>query len=438
MMDDMVRKNKSNRQGLLGLVDDTPARNVPQTSHQHAMAVRSPNNLEELKSLLLLAEKSCAVIFFTSQTCPPCKPLYPVYQELAKDTADRAIVIKVDIDIAFDISRAYEIRATPTFITFLNGEQENRWSGSDPTMLRQNVQTLVQMAWPPHPHQNLRLPTLRGANTTPVLYSKIPPLEKLMTKIGNQAQDPAIQGVKMFISAKATGGDAEATLPDLDAFSLFLRGAIHDITPDVLFAVVDLLRVAMSDLRFSGYYAEEKDHKTIGPLLDYVNNLPDCPYSLRLVALQTACNLFSSPLYVDHILCCPTLTSPIVQLITTSLLDDKHHNVRVAASSLAFNIATSNSKYRIQEHKAGLPEGDQVELAASILEAIAMEESSPEALKGFLLAFGYLVYCAPKDSELVDLIKSMDAQGTVLEKSKLFPKESLVTEVGKELLGKGL
>lgn len=438
MMDDMVRKSKAKKQGMLGLADNAPATNVPQTSHQHAMAVRSPKNLDELKALLASAEKSCAVIFFTSQSCAPCRPLYPVYQQLAVDTADRAIIIKVDIGVAFDIAKAYEIRATPTFVTFLNGEQENRWSGSDPNMLRQNIQTLVQMAWPPHLHQNLRLPGLRGANTKPVLYSKVPPLEKLMLKIGDKAQDPAVQGVKIFISNKATGGDAEATLPDLDSFSLFLRRAIQDMTPEVLFAVVDLLRVAMSDVRFSGYYAEEKDHKTIGPILEYVNNLTDCPYSLRLVALQTACNLFSSPLYIHHLLCCPTLTAPLVQLITTSLLDDKHHNVRVAASSLAFNIATSNSKYRIDEHRIGLPEGDQVELAASLLEAIAVEEGSPEALKGFLLAFGYLVYCAPKDGELVDMIKSMDAQGTVLGKAKLFPQEGLVMELGKELLGKGL
>jgi hypothetical protein len=132
------------------------------------------------------------------------------------------------------------------------------------------------------------------------------------------------------------------------------------------------------------------------------------------------------------------LTSPIIQLITASLLDDKHHNVRVAAASLSFNIATANSKLRTEEHREALPEGDQIELAASLLEAIGVEEKSPEALKGFLLAFGDLVYCAPKDGELVDLLKSMDAQGTVLGKGKLFSKEPLIVEIGKELLGKGL
>jgi len=120
------------------------------------------------------------------------------------------------------------------------------------------------------------------------------------------------------------------------------------------------------------------------------------------------------------------------------LLDDEHHNVRVAAASLSFNIATANSRFRTEECLDPLPEGDQVELAASLLEAISVEEQSPEALKGYLLAFGYLVFCVPNNSELIDLLKSMDAQGTVLGKKKLFPNESLVNDIGKVLLSKAL
>ncbi|KAF4631011.1 hypothetical protein G7Y89_g7126 [Cudoniella acicularis] len=270
------------------------------------------------------------------------------------------------------------------------------------------------------------------------MYSKIPPLGKLKAKMGAAAEDASVSGVMHFVAARADEGAAKVTLPDLDSFSRFLRKAPSMLPTEIMFTIVDLLRVALVDARFSGYYAEEKDHKTIAPLLAYINTLKDCPYSLRLVALQTACNLFSSPLYSQHILSCPALTEPIVQLITTSLLDDKHHNVRVAAASLSFNIAVANSKIRAEEHREGLPEGDQIELAASLLEAISVEEESPEALKGFLLAFGYLLYRMPKDGDMVDLLKSMDAQGTVLAKKKLFPDEKLIQDIGEVLLGKGL
>jgi thiol-disulfide isomerase/thioredoxin len=434
-INNMIQHKKAANGGLIGIEDTVTA---PQTHHQLLASVRKVTTIQELDGLLAEAERSCAVIFFTSATCAPCKPLYPLYDELAAEAAHKAHLIIVDISSAYAIGTKYGIRATPTFITFLHGKQENQWAGANPSTLRGNVQMLIQMAWPPHKHDSLRLPALRGSGTKPVLYGKPPPLEKLKAKLGPTAENPAVAGIMHFISSRTTDGVAESTLPDLDSFGRFLSSAPSKVPSEVMFIVVDLLRAALIDSRFSGYFAEEKDHKTLAPLLSYVSSLANCPYSLRLVALQAACNLFSSPLYPQHILGCPNLTDPIVQLITTSLLDDKHHNVRVAAASLSFNIAAANSRVRSEERRDGLSESVQIELAASLLEAISVEEDSPDALKGFLLAFGYLVYCTPKDGELVDLLATMDAQSTVLAKKKLFPNEALVAEVGEELLGTSL
>ncbi|KAI9743148.1 MAG: hypothetical protein M1818_003443 [Claussenomyces sp. TS43310] len=436
-IDDMVKANKQKDRGILGLADGQAAKTMPESSHQSATAVKIPTTSGELEVMLEQAAKSCAIIFFTSKSCGPCKPLRPIFEELAAEAGKKAEFIIIDIGRLFDVARKYSITATPTFITFLAGQEENRWLGADTSTLRTNVTTLMQMAWPPHPHESLRLPMLQDAHGKPVIYSKVPPLDKLMTKIGEKAEDPAVQGIRKFIAAHADGA-AEATLPDMDAFSWFLQDKLQSLPLEVTFAVIDLLRVAMADPRFSGYYAEEKDHKTIGLVFDHVNKQQNCPYSLRLVALQTGCNLFSSPLYIEHVLCCQKLTAPIIQLVTTSLLDDKHQNVRVAAASLIFNIASANCTLRTEECREGLPEGDQVELAASLLEAIGAEEDSSEALRGFLLAFGHLVYCSPKNGELVDLLRSMDAQSVILAKRKLFPNEASVTEIGDELLGKGI
>lgn len=207
-----------------------------------------------------------------------------------------------------------------------------------------------------------------------------------------------------------------------------------------MFTVVDLFRCALVDPRVSGYFAEESGHKTIVTLLEFANSRgTNCPYALRLVTLQMACNLFSSPLYPQQILSQPVLRNPITQLVSTSFLDDSHNNVRVAASSLLFNIAAANSKKRrASPSEETLPESDQVELAASVLEAITQETSSSEALHGMLLALGFLVYCAPLDGELVDLLRTMDAEDTILAKTKQFKDENLIQEVGTELFGKGL
>lgn len=429
----VVEQRRTN--GLLGLAP-TPLTNGSSSHgiHQHSNFSKTATTVLELDKLLKAASNTCAVVFFTSQTCGPCKPLYPIYLELANEARHKASLISVDISAAYDVGLKYDVRATPTFITFLHGDQMSRWSGADASKLRNNVKMLINMAFPPHPHDSLPLPALRGASTKPVTFSKLPPLDKFKAKMGPSADDPAVTGVLHFVSARATDGAAEASLPDLDAFSSFLRNAPAKLPTEIMFTIVDLMRIGMVDPRFSGYFAEEKGHKTVAPLLNYVNSLKDCPYPLRLVALHLGCNLFTSSLYPAHILKCPELTDPVGQLIATSLLDDKNHNVRVAAASLAFNLAVANYNMRVDAGVDSLPEGDQVELAASLLEAIRAEELSAEAVKGSLLALGYFALNVPEDSELVDLLKTMDAQGMVLEKKKLFPKEPLVDDVGESLL----
>jgi desumoylating isopeptidase 1 len=435
-IDDAIRNSQNRRTGgLLGIEDDATIRARILNSRQRAEAVRKPTTLQELDDLLISAHKSCAIIFFTSETCPPCQALYPVYDELAAELAHTCMFIKIDIGNVVDALQAFSIEATPTFVMYLGGKEESRWSGSDPSVLRENVKMLSMMAWPAHPHESLNLPKLRGASMKPIVYKRIPPLDKLLAKIGDAGRLPAVQGVKYFIATSEAEGAAESTLPDLDAFSRFLRDSITNVPCENMFAVLDLVRIAIADPRFSGYYAQEKDHKTIAPLLEYANKAGNPPYALRLVALQLTCNLFSSSLYIQHILNCSNLRTPIIQLTATSLLDDKHQNVRIAAASVALNISTANGAIRREDHCEALPEDDQVELAASLLEAIRKEEESHEALNGFLLAIGQLIYCASKDGEVVNLLKSLDGQDTILSKKELFPYEALINEIGNELLG---
>ncbi|KAH6686712.1 PUL domain-containing protein [Plectosphaerella plurivora] len=419
-----------------------PSAAAPPQNHQPVAPpvspkVRTVTNLQELDAALAAGQGACAAIIFTSATCPPCKTLYPIYEELASTFEGKATLIKVDISRALDVGNKYQVRATPTIMTFLFGKKDKQWSGADPSALRSNIQALVLSAFPPHPHESLNLPSLSGFNSKPVLFAKVPPLPKLLAKMGSAAQDPAVQTTKHFIETRAASGATAAILPDMQQLSSFLQRSAASLAPDVLFSVVDLFRCALVDPRVSAYFAEEKEHQTVVKILDAVNNNDACPYALRLVTLQLACNLFSTPLYADPILHDDRLRSSITQLISTSFLDDSHNNVRVAASSLLFDLSLINGQAR-RRGAEGLPEGDQIELAASVLEAISQEEESPEALQGMLLALGYLVYCSPVDGELADLLRTMDAEDTILGKKKKFPSEKLVTEVGSELLGKGL
>ena len=414
--------------------------NTPRTLTSHAAGtqtgaplgvVRNVTKIQELDALLAEASKTCAVIFFTSATCPPCKIVYPAYDELAAEAGSQAVLIKVDISSAYEIGARYQVRATPTFMTFLHGEKENEWLGANEGTLRGNVRMLIQMAHPPHPHTNLRLPTLQRAHRKPVTYTKMPPLDKLIGRMGEEGKNESITELRNFIETREKSGAREASIPSLPGICHQLLTSLDTPPPPKLFPMVDLLRLALVDPRISGYFAEELDHVTTRKTLSYVNTLTDdCPYNLRIVTLQMACNLFVSPLFPSQLLGNPALCDPLVHLVTASLLDTSHAPVRVAAASLAFNMAAFNHLQRLEAQPDLLAESAQVELVASLLEAVGREKESKEGLHGLVLALGLLTYMAPVDGEVLDLCRAMDAKGVVAAKKGMSEEvKKLVGEV---------
>ncbi|KAJ9637796.1 hypothetical protein H2199_007290 [Coniosporium tulheliwenetii] len=394
--------------------------------------VHYATTIEKVDKLLASAKDKCAVIFFTSSTCAPCKLVYPAFDQLAAEAASKAVFIKVDLNAADpQIASRYSVRATPTFITFLRGVKQEQWSGANEAQLRGNVNLLLATAFPPHPHSNLNLTHFLRASLRPELFTRIPPLDKLTAKLGKAANDPAVLAVKSFVSTRQTSGAIEAPLPDLPAFGAFLRRATEELPAEVLFAAYDLLRVSLVDARVAGFFAEEAEARTLRCLVGHVNGLGQgCPYNLRIVTLQLSCNLFASPLFRKFLLADAEVCDLLTTLVASSLLDSQHVNVRVAAMSLALNLASAAHRVRMEEKREALPESAAVELVASVLEALAVEQESREVVRGLVLALGFLVYMAPEGV--------MDAEGTVRGKEGLSGSDVVVREVGRELLGKGL
>lgn len=436
-----VNTSRSN-ESILGLEQSAqiPAKEGAASKTSGVVTVSSSG---QLSRILDSAKDSCVVIFFTSATCPPCKLMYPIYDQLEAEHGTKITFIKVDVaqSSTSEISLNFSIRATPTFITLLKGREENRWSGADPASLRGNVRLLAQMSEQinRHPHENLRLPSFQNVHAKPVIYHKLPPLEKLDAKMGTTiSSSDQITRLKEFLKTRANAGAQDAVLPHLGELSSYLQESVATLSPDILFAVVDLFRCALSDPRVSAYYAEEPHHHTISTILEFVNAQDACPYAMRLVTVQMACNMFSSPLFEHEVLPSTTLRAALVRLTSTSFLDEVHHNVRVAASSLLFNLALANRRARLDSAKSSLGEGDEVELAAALVEAISQEDKSIEALQGMLSALGHLVFATSLDGELADLLRALDAHSTIASKAKQFPNEKLIAEVAGELLDKGL
>jgi hypothetical protein len=173
-------------------------------------------------------------------------------------------------------------------------------------------------------------------------------------------------------------------------------------------------------------------------LVDHVNTQGDAaPYNLRIVALHLCCNYLSGPLS-KHLASMPTaLLEAFIALATSNLLDTGHTNVRVAAASLAFNLAAAHYHARVENKSDDFSSEQQVELIAAAAETLKNETESAEAATGLMLALALLVYMVPLDSDAVDLCKAIDVPGIVTNK-KEFVMKSDGTKEAITLLTKGL
>jgi thiol-disulfide isomerase/thioredoxin len=402
--------------------------------------VNNVTAIREVDRLLGLAKDRAAIIFFTSSTCAPCKLVYQPYDDLAAEAGAKCVFIKIDFSHADQSihTRYPNVRATPTFITYLHGKKQDEWSGADPRQLRSNVDMLLNAAFPPHPHINTSTPILLRQSYRPVTFTKVPPLEKIVAKMGEAGKHPAVSSIVSFIEARERLGAMEAPLTKLPELATFLKQSTSTLPPELLFTTLDLLRLTLTDVRVAGFFAEE--HKgatgtpaTIHHLLSHVDSLgASAPYPLRLTTLHLACNLFTSPLFIPHLLSAP-LSALLISILTTALLDEEYPALRVSALSLAMNISSSIHKIRMKviTTSSELPESEQVELLASLLEILGTETSWSDNVKMALICTGWLVYGADVNGELRDLWRVMDAKGTVGKvAAKVAEDRLLVREIG--------
>ena len=73
----------------------------------------------------LLGSHRAVVAMFTSATCPPCRMIEPVFEELARSKGQQVAFVKVDLGVGMGsmVAREYGVAATPTFGFFLDGKK---------------------------------------------------------------------------------------------------------------------------------------------------------------------------------------------------------------------------------------------------------------------------------------------------------------------------
>ena len=84
---------------------------------------------QEFPEVVLQADGLVMVDFWATY-CAACRLVAPVIDELAADYAGKAAIVKANVDDAPEHTTQYQVRSTPTFIFFRNGQEVDRIVGA--------------------------------------------------------------------------------------------------------------------------------------------------------------------------------------------------------------------------------------------------------------------------------------------------------------------
>lgn len=77
----------------------------------------------------VLAADEPVLVDFYSNSCPPCRKLSPIINELADQYAGRAVLCKVDATRVHDLAKQYSIQGIPAVLFFVKGKEVARLVG---------------------------------------------------------------------------------------------------------------------------------------------------------------------------------------------------------------------------------------------------------------------------------------------------------------------
>lgn len=105
---------------------------------------------------------------------------------------------------------------------------------------------------------DVKLPITLSTPVKPIAFTKVPPLAKVIDKLGETGMNAIVTSIRDFITTRESKGAVEAHLPRLSDVATFLRESYVRLSAEKLFPLIDLFRVMLSDARVSGWFAEEK------------------------------------------------------------------------------------------------------------------------------------------------------------------------------------
>ncbi|KAG0362004.1 hypothetical protein BGZ54_008818 [Gamsiella multidivaricata] len=365
---------------------------------RHVPSVPFITDLSQLQSIV--RQNAATVVYFTSATCPPCRIIAPVFDEIVLSKDKEIKGVKVDVGVAQAIGREYGIQSTPTFVFFLFGKESSRFSGADQAELRSCIDVLIYSTHPAHPHKRLDLVFYKSLPTIPALFqppesadavdavfTKLKtflPQENSLSEADMKQLDKIHLWLKKRITAK-TDKSAEPTMVELGANWKPILAKIAGLLPyEKQFPLLDILRMLILHHRVAEVYAKDGNQTLIKMFNAVADNGYGASKPATLMTLRIACNSFSSPLLSTYILSSVARESTKQLLVNTLLSDVDQH--RQTASSLAFNIGLKIGESRAKPLDTLTPSlsGDplesleadwNMECLSAIAEAINKEDS---------------------------------------------------------------
>ncbi|GAA5989226.1 hypothetical protein JCM10908_001214 [Rhodotorula pacifica] len=108
-------------------------------------AIEHIDSLPQLNKVLTANKDRLVVIDFHATWCGPCHAIAPVFEKLAGQYP-AATFLKVDVDKAQDVARAYRVSAMPTFAYVKNERKVHEVKGANASAIEAGVKQFIGSA----------------------------------------------------------------------------------------------------------------------------------------------------------------------------------------------------------------------------------------------------------------------------------------------------
>jgi len=378
--------------------------------------------------------------------------------------------VKIDIQVGagHQLASLYSVRATPTFIMFMNQQKKHEMRGVNVQELRMQIDMLLSEAFPPHAHSSLSLPYLAAVSTEPIIFSSVDSLDVVAAKlyhfidssdlsveekvrVKDVIESTTLPFLKLQIpsSGKSTVKPLSSLAPMLVKWTDASKTLISALPAEQLFPVVDLWRIGFLSTPVGVWVSGELatapgiTSSIIDEFLRKTEPKP-LPRSFIRTLLKCLSNAFGASPLSRRLLTPGTLRDKLTDLAISQLLEEQTQ-IRTAAASLLFNIASCVQTQRgemgeddsIPQFHAGLDAEWEVEVVSAVIEGIRREESE-EILHRLVASLGFFLRLSSAyESQLSQLLEVFEVRKLLEEKASSVAKKAdivrLLLEVGTKL-----